>query len=91
MTPPPNIAELTVDKGNLQEIVLRKELYGFVYFSVAKNNTRITLGGRKITGAPQNASQGSKAQLNNTTIPFLLGKFPLALWAVWNSLFVGKL
>ena len=55
MTPPPNIAELTVDKGNLQEIVLRKELYGFAYFSVAKNNTRITLAGRKITGAPQNA------------------------------------
>lgn len=45
MTPPQNVAELIVDKGNLQGVVLRKELYGFAYFSVAKNNTRIALRG----------------------------------------------
>lgn len=62
----------------------------FAYSSLAKNNTRTALRGRKITGAPQNTF-GSKAQVDDTTMPFPLVKFPLASGAVWNSLFVGKL
>lgn len=41
-SPPQNTAELTVDKGNLQEIVLRKGLYRVVYFQLPKeSNTRM--------------------------------------------------
>lgn len=47
MTPPQDVAELTVDKGNLQEVALRKELYRFAYFSVAKSNVRIALRRKK--------------------------------------------